>query len=106
MGHLFTYLKTCERGRVKDFEQRSRVYNAVRYNTFIPGGPRYNGAAVNSYNNASEVTNLRLVLIQQTLAKTSTYLPWCNEKYVVKAGNIVYQNLTACLCLQRMSSME
>ena len=27
MGHLFTYAKICERGRVKDFEQRSRVYN-------------------------------------------------------------------------------
>ena len=32
VGHLFTYVKTCERvGRV-DFEQRSRVYNTVRYN--------------------------------------------------------------------------
>ena len=28
-GPLFTYVKTCERGRVKDFE---RVYNAVCYN--------------------------------------------------------------------------
>jgi len=26
LGHLFTYVKTCERRRVKDFEQRSRVY--------------------------------------------------------------------------------
>ena len=32
VGHLFTYVKTCERGRVKDFEQRSRMYNIVRYN--------------------------------------------------------------------------
>ena len=28
VGHLFTYVKTCERDRVKDFEQRSRVYIA------------------------------------------------------------------------------
>jgi len=27
------------RGRVKDFEQRTRVYNAVHYNTFFPRGP-------------------------------------------------------------------
>ena len=26
------FVSICERGRVKDFEQRSRVYNAVRYN--------------------------------------------------------------------------
>jgi len=32
MGHLFKYVKTYERGRVKDFEQQSRVYNAVCYN--------------------------------------------------------------------------
>ena len=25
VGHLFTYVKTCERDRVKDFEQQSRV---------------------------------------------------------------------------------
>ena len=30
------YVKTCERGRIKDFEQRLRVYNAVRYNAFFP----------------------------------------------------------------------
>ena len=37
VGHLFTYFKTCERSRVKDFEQRSRVYYTVRYNTgFFP----------------------------------------------------------------------
>ena len=41
-GALFTYFKTCERGRVKDylfFRKRkwSHVYNAVRYNTgFFP----------------------------------------------------------------------
>ena len=35
VGHLFTYVKTCERGHVNDFEQRSRVYNAVRYNAFF-----------------------------------------------------------------------
>jgi len=29
VGHLFTYVKTCERGRVKDFEQRSHAYNAT-----------------------------------------------------------------------------
>ena len=48
MGHLFTYVETCERGRVKDVEQRSRVYNAVRYNAFFrgPRRPRYNGVAV------------------------------------------------------------
>jgi len=49
VGHLFTYVKTCERSRVKDFEQRSRVYNAVCYNIGFPRGPRrprYNGVAV------------------------------------------------------------
>ena len=41
IGHLFTYVKTCERvGRVKDFEQRSRIYNTVRYNAgFFPWTP-------------------------------------------------------------------
>jgi len=37
------------RGRVEDFEQRSRVYNAVLNNTFFPcrpRRPRYNGVAV------------------------------------------------------------
>ena len=29
------YVKTCEKGHVKDFEQWSRVYNAVRYNAVI-----------------------------------------------------------------------
>ena len=46
VGGAFVY---CERGRVKDFEQRSRVYNAVHYNMFFPRGPRqprYNGVAV------------------------------------------------------------
>ena len=33
-GAFATYVKTCERGRVKDFEQRSRVYNA-----FFPVDP-------------------------------------------------------------------
>ena len=49
MGHLFTYVKTCERDHVKDFEQRLRVYNAVRYNAGFSRGPRqprYNGVAV------------------------------------------------------------
>ena len=32
---VYVYEKTCESGRVKDFEQRSRVYNVVRYNTFF-----------------------------------------------------------------------
>ena len=37
VGHLFTYVKTRERGRIKDLEQRSRVYNAVHYNaSFFP----------------------------------------------------------------------
>ena len=35
VGHLFTYVKTCERDRVKDFEQRLRVNKAVRYNAFL-----------------------------------------------------------------------
>jgi len=43
VGHLFTYVKTCERGRVKDFEQRSRVYNAVCYNAFFPLDPNDHG---------------------------------------------------------------
>mgnify|MGYP000190427210 CR=1 FL=1 len=34
VGWAFVYV--CERDRVIDFEQRSRVYNAVRYNTFTP----------------------------------------------------------------------
>ena len=34
------YVKTCESGRIKDFEQRSRVYNVVRYNAgFFPVDP-------------------------------------------------------------------
>ena len=43
VGGAFVYV--C----VKDFEQRSRVYNAVRYNAFFSRGPRrprYNGVAV------------------------------------------------------------
>jgi len=36
VGHLFTYVKTCERDGDKDFEQQSRVYNAVRYNAVFP----------------------------------------------------------------------
>ena len=40
MGHVSMYVKTRERGRIKDFEQRSRVYNAVRYNAgFSPWTP-------------------------------------------------------------------
>ena len=48
VGHLFTYVKTCERDRVNDFEQWSCVYKAVRYNAFCPRGPRrrYNEVAV------------------------------------------------------------
>ena len=46
----FVYVReTCERGRVKDFELRSRVHNTVRYNAFCFRGPRrlrYNGVAV------------------------------------------------------------
>ena len=34
-GAFCLYVKTCERGHVKDFEQWSRVYNAVRYNAVI-----------------------------------------------------------------------
>ena len=39
VGKAFVY--GCERGRVKlkDFEQRSHVYNAVRYNAFSPVDP-------------------------------------------------------------------
>ena len=52
VGGAFVYV--CERGRVKDFEQRSRVYNAVFITWsvithFFPRGPRrpgYNGVAV------------------------------------------------------------
>ena len=45
---MFTYVKTCERGRIKDFEQLSCAYNAVRYNGFFQGPRRlhYNGVAV------------------------------------------------------------
>ena len=33
VGGAFVYVcETCERGRVKDFEQLSRVYNEVHYN--------------------------------------------------------------------------
>ena len=45
VGGVFVYVcETCERGRIKDFEQRSRVYNAVRYNAvhcnaFFPVDP-------------------------------------------------------------------
>ena len=33
------YVKTCERGHVKDFEQRSRVYNAVLFDAVFPVDP-------------------------------------------------------------------
>ena len=52
VGHLFMYVKTYERGRVKlkDFEQRLCVYNAVRYIITLfsrgPRRPRYTGVAV------------------------------------------------------------
>ena len=50
VGHLFMYVKTCERGRVKlkDFEQWSRVYNVTPYNSFSRGSLWlcYNGVAV------------------------------------------------------------
>ena len=37
VGHVSTYVKTRERGRIKDVEQRSRIYNAVHYNVgFFP----------------------------------------------------------------------
>jgi len=39
VGHLFTYVKSCERGRVKDFEQRSCVYYVVHYNSFFSMNP-------------------------------------------------------------------
>ena len=39
MGHLFTYVKTWERGRVNDFDQRLHVYNAVRYKVIFPVDP-------------------------------------------------------------------
>ena len=47
VGGAFVYV--CESGRVKDFEQRSREHNAVRYNVLFSRGPRqprYNGVAV------------------------------------------------------------
>ena len=39
VGHLFTYVKTYVRGRVKlkDFEQWSRVYNVAPFNGFTRG---------------------------------------------------------------------
>ena len=50
VGGAFVYVcETCERGGIKDFEQRLRVYNMVRYNSFSSCGsrqPRYNGVAV------------------------------------------------------------
>ena len=49
VGHLFTYVKTCERGLVFYFEQRSHVYNAICYNAGFfrgPRRPRYNGVTV------------------------------------------------------------
>ena len=39
VGHLSMYVKTCERGRIKDFEQRSRVYNEVRINPLFSVDP-------------------------------------------------------------------
>ena len=42
VGGAFVYV--CEKGRVKDFEQRSRVYNAVF--SRAPRRPCYNGVAV------------------------------------------------------------
>ena len=39
VGHLFMYVKYCERGRVKHFEQRLCVYNVVRFNVFPPVDP-------------------------------------------------------------------
>ena len=45
VGGAFVYVcETCERGRVKDFEQLSRVYNEVHYNAvyikrFFSRGP-------------------------------------------------------------------
>ena len=40
VGGVFVYVcETCERGRIKDFEQRSRVYNAVHCNAFFPVDP-------------------------------------------------------------------
>ena len=46
---VYVHVKTCERGRVKDFEPTSHVYSALRYNAFFVRGPRrphYNGIAV------------------------------------------------------------
>ena len=42
VGGAFVYV--CEKGRVKDFEQRLRVYNAVF--SRAPRRPCYNGVAV------------------------------------------------------------
>ena len=38
-GPLFTYMKTYERDRDKDFEQRLRVYKVVRYKALFSCGP-------------------------------------------------------------------
>ena len=65
VGGAFVYV--CE-SRVKDFEQRSRVYNAVRYNAvyithFFPRGPRrlrYNGVAVGSRNRFERDITIKL----------------------------------------------
>ena len=37
VGGAFVYV--CERGRVKDFEQQSHVYNTLRYNKKKSCGP-------------------------------------------------------------------
>ena len=46
VGEAFVYVyeKTCERGRVKDFEQRSRVYNLFLFPWTRQ--PLYNGVKV------------------------------------------------------------
>ena len=61
------YVKTCERGRVKDFEQPSLVSNAVRYNAFSrgPRRPRYNGFAV--YTTMSNVFTLQYLNFNKNL---------------------------------------
>ena len=57
VGHLFTYVKICERGRVKDFEQWSRVYNAGRYNAFFPVDPVYTYSYICSWHAIIVVCN-------------------------------------------------
>ena len=56
---MFTYVKTCERGRVIVFEQQSHVYNAVRYNAFFPVAP-YDGIIMESQCTRLNRSNIKM----------------------------------------------